>query len=138
MGPSGMPAAPEVSRLPPPGSQATEPGGGSGAERRGQGRHARTHTRRKLGQKELVEIWRNAGRARRSRGVQDAHANRGPAWAPATQWAAWIHSQHVFAHCLLRTFLLTTVVPYSRQAARWKAQKKIEKNLHLLNMFCMN
>ncbi|TNN81232.1 hypothetical protein EYF80_008566 [Liparis tanakae] len=37
---------PEVSRLPPPGSQATEPGGGSGAERRGPGpgRRARAHS----------------------------------------------------------------------------------------------
>ena len=40
-----------------------------------------------------------------SRGVQDAHANRGPAWAPATQWAVWIHTQHVVrSRCLLRTF----------------------------------
>lgn len=26
-----------------------------------------------------------------ARGVQDAHANRVPAWEPAAQWAAWIH-----------------------------------------------
>ena len=72
MGPSGMPAAPEVSRLPPPGSQATEPEGGSGAERRGAGqaRHARTHTRQKLGRKELVEIWRNVGRVGEAEGYR--------------------------------------------------------------------
>lgn len=60
------------------------------------------------------------GEGWRSRGVQDAHANREPAWAPAAQCAVWIHSQHVFLHCLLMTFHLKTVLPYSaRQYVRW-------------------
>lgn len=71
MRPSGISAAPEVNRLLLLGSEAGDLGGGSEAEWRGTGRAGGCQdSQARLGQKELVEIWRNVGRARETEGCR--------------------------------------------------------------------
>lgn len=132
MGPSGMPAAPEVSRLPPPGSQATEPEGGSGAERRGagQGRHARTHTRQSLDRKNLWKYGETRGGPVKQRGA-GCTCKQGASLGANNTVGRMDTLTTCFCSLLAHDFplLLTTVVPSSTRQDHsldniWKSQKK--------------
>lgn len=76
MGPSGIPAAPEVEKAAPgrAAEHSLQPEGGSGAEKWAErDRRARTHARRSLDGTEVLEIWSNIGWADAGGGVQDVH-----------------------------------------------------------------
>jgi hypothetical protein len=106
MGPSGRPAAPEVSRLPParpPGEKGTRGGGEWRKEwSTGLGRHAKAHTGLRSEGRGPLETERTEGRMGRGQAEQRDTGythKRASVPVPTTQQAIWIHSQHVGAHC---------------------------------------
>lgn len=131
MGPSGMPAAPEVSRLPPLGSQATEPEGGSGAERRGAGqdRHARTHTRQSLDRKNEWKYGETWGGQEKQRGT-GCTRKQGASLGASNTVCGMDTLTTCFCSLLAQDFpfLLKTIVPYSmRQYVHLVKVEKLRK-----------